>query len=66
VFPQFIKDASESVLLPNTQLNHINFSIPFPLDTCNIQLVQLNEFKVSDTQNDADVLNTLAALLATL
>jgi hypothetical protein len=63
---QFIKDASGSDLLPNTRLDHINFSIPFPLDAYNIQLVQIKEFKVSDTQNDADLLNTLAALVATL
>lgn len=44
----------------------MNFSIPFPLDAYNIQLVQINEFKASDTQNDADLLNTLAALVATL
>ena len=44
----------------------MKFSIPFPLDAYNIQLVQMNEFKVSDTQNDADLLNTLAALVATL
>ncbi|EDR09678.1 uncharacterized protein LACBIDRAFT_319008 [Laccaria bicolor S238N-H82] len=62
----FIKDASGSVPLPNTQVNHMNFSIPFPLDAYNIQLVQINEFKASDTQNDADLLNTLAALVATL
>ena len=66
MFVQFIKDASESVLLPNMQLNHINFSIPFPLDAHNIQLVQMNEFKVYDTQNDGDLLNTFAALVATL
>ena len=63
---QFIKDASGSVSLPNTQLNYVHFSFPFPLDTYKIQLVQMNEFKVSDTQNDGDLLNTFAAFVATL
>ena len=66
MFLQFIKDASGSAPLPNTQLNYVNFSIPFPLDTYSIQLVQMDEFKVCDTQNDGDLLNTFAALVATL
>ena len=66
MFLQFIKDASGLLSLPNTQLNYIKFSIPFPLDTYSIQLVQMNEFKVSDTQNDGDLLNTFAALVAAL
>ena len=66
MFLQFIKDAFGLVPLPNMLLNHVNFSIPFPLNTYSIQLVRMNEFKVSDSQNDADLLDTFAAIVAAL